>query len=103
MLSKEKFKEYINYIIYNKELDKWIDILGYNVFESKLCMDVFYISDSLIRLISDNNEEIIDLINWYLYEDVEKVLFDNGGEIEVDTLDKLYSFINKTYYDNKGN
>lgn len=104
MLNKEKFIEYIKYIIsYNKELDKWVNILGYNVFESRLCTEAFNISDSLVRLISDNNEEVIDLINWWLYEDVEKVLFNKGEEIEVNTLDKLYDFIKETYYDNKGN
>ena len=104
MLNKEKFVEYIKYIIsYNKELDKWVDILGYNVFESKLCTEAFNISDSLVRLISDNNEEVIDLINWWLYEDVEKVLRYKDKEISVRTIDELYDYINENYYDNKGN
>lgn len=95
MLSKIKFIQYINRIIdymeYENKLSSFIDFGPSKVGES-----ISYIIDSLVELMSENNEEIEDLINWWLYEDVEKIIWEDDKEIDVSTPGKLYDYL-KSY------
>ena len=103
-MQKEIFKDCLHHIIeYNKALDLWCQLLSPDIFTSPVFVHAGFIADKLVDFLGQGDEEVIDLINWWLYEDVEKVLFNKGKEIEVNTLDKLYDFIKETYYDNKGN
>ncbi len=54
-----------------------------------------YLVEEIIDIISENlgaNEEN-DWIGWWLYEDVEKVIYDGENEISVRTLEELYDFL----------
>lgn len=103
-MQKEQFKKYIQHILdYHKELDKWCDTLGSDLFTCPIFMQAGYIIDGLVDYIGLNNDELIDLINWWLYEDVDKILRYKDKEISVRTIDELYNYINENYYDNKGN
>lgn len=95
MLSKEKFIEYLTAIIkYNEEADKWEDFLRIDIFESSLFQRSFDLIDIVIKYLSDNNTDIEDLISWWLYEDVDKLIFlQDGTTIDVKTPDKLYNYI----------
>lgn len=95
MLSKEKFIEYLTTITkYNEEADKWIDFFKTDIFESPLFQRSFDLIDIVIKYLSDNNTDIEDLISWWLYEDVDKLIFlSDGTTIDVGTPDKLYDYI----------
>lgn len=54
------------------------------------------ISDDIIDFLEDYFSGGDDYISWWLYEDVEKKIWENGTENEptdVSTLDKLYDFL----------
>lgn len=95
MLSKEKFIQYLNSIKnLDHEVDKWEDFLKIDIFESPLFQRSFDLIDIVIKYLSDNNTDIEDLISWWLYEDVDKLIFlQNGTTIDVETPDKLYDYI----------
>ena len=40
-------------------------------------------------------EEGEDVISWWLYEDVEKVLEENGEKVELHTIEQLYNYVEK--------
>ena len=104
MLSKEKFIEYLTAITkYNEEVDKWINFFNTDIFASPLFIKASDLADIVVSYLSDKNENIKDLINWWLYEDVDKVLHYKDKEISVKTIDELYNYINKNHYDNKRN
>ena len=95
MLSKEKFIEYLTVITkYNEEADKWIDFFKADIFESPLFIKASDLADIVVSYLSDNNADIEDLISWWLYEDVDKLIFlPDGTTIDVETSDKLYDYI----------
>lgn len=95
MLSKEKFIEYLTAITkYNEEADKLSDFFEANLFESPLFTKATNLTNIVISYLSDVNEYIEDLINWWLYEDVDKLIFlPDGTTIDVETPDKLYDYI----------
>ena len=95
MLSKEKFIQYLNSIKnLDHEVDKWEDFLKIDIFESPLFQRSFDLIDIVIKYLSDNNTDIEDLISWWLYEDVDKLIFlPDGITIDVETPDKLYDYI----------
>ena len=95
MLSKEKFIQYLNSIKdFDHEVDKWEDFLKIDIFESPLFRRSFDLVDIVVKYLSDNNANIEDLINWWLYEDVDKLIFlPDGTTIDVETPDKLYDYI----------
>ena len=95
MLSKEKFIQYLNSIKnLDNEVDKWEDFLRIDIFESPLFQRSFDLIDIVIKYLSDNNTDIEDLISWWLYEDVDKLIFlPDGTTIDIETPDKLYDYI----------
>lgn len=100
----QQFKECLEHIVaYNKELDIWEKLIGCDIFEAKIFRQASNVSNDLVTLLGKNNDELIDLINWWLYEDVDKVLWLNGREISVRTIDEFCKYINENYYDNRGN
>ena len=59
---------------------------------------VVTIGDYIINELLDMIEEDLhikdkDLLSWWLYEDVDKVIYDNEKEISVRTLEELYDYI----------
>ena len=52
-----------------------------------------YLVNELMDTISEDLHIEDDLLSWWLYEDVEKVLYDNETEISVRTLEELYDYI----------
>lgn len=104
LIGMQQFKEYLEHIVaYNKELDTWEKLIGCDIFEAKIFSQASNVSNDLVTLLGKNNNELIDLINWWLYEDVDKILWLNGEEISVRTIDEFCKYINENYYDNKGN
>ena len=94
-MQREQFKECLTHILkYHEELNKWCDTLGSDLFTCPIFEQANYIIDKLVDYIGLDNDELIDLINWWLYEDVKKVLRCKDKEISVKTIDELYNYIN---------
>lgn len=59
-----------------------------------------YVVEELIDMININLElEDKDLLGWWLYEDVEKIIYVEDKAIKVETLDELWNYIQN--YNNK--
>lgn len=53
-----------------------------------------YLVDNLVDMIEDDLGVLKDdWISWWLYEDVEKIIYDGDKEISVRTLGELYDYI----------
>ena len=53
-----------------------------------------YLVDEILEMIIEDMEiEDKELISWWLYEDVEKIIYFNKVEIDVETPEKLYDYI----------
>lgn len=94
-ITKKQFKFLIKSIQkHDKKIRKLEDFLGdyvdsYVIFNRD-------ISDDIIDFLEDYFCDGEDYISWWLYEDVEKKIWENGTEndpTDVSTLDKLYDFL----------
>lgn len=57
-----------------------------------------YLVTELLDMISDKmNIKYDDLFYWWLYEDVDKIIYVDDREIDVGTLEKLYDYIISEY------
>lgn len=56
-----------------------------------------YLVNELIDIIEDDLgiDKYDDLLVWWLYEDVDKVIYDGDKEISIRTLEEFYDYINK--------
>jgi hypothetical protein len=105
MMTKEQFIKRISLIQnFQKEQNILNDLVDMLVNGNS----VVYFGDNLINeiinIISEDMEidENDDLIDWWLYEDVEKILYDeddNGKEIKINvkTAEQLYDYIVENY------
>ena len=76
---------------FNEILDK-LNNLGFHLVESNLIEDAYSIFDIWIESIL--NEEGQDLIYWWLFEDVEKIIYEDGkSNINVEKLEDLYTYM----------
>lgn len=77
---------------FNKYLDNLKDA-GLDLFETDLIEKAYTIFDTWIESIL--NEEGQDLIYWWLFEDVEKIIYEDGkDDINVEKLEDLYTYMN---------
>ena len=93
-ISKEVFVETINNIIKQSEkMDRFSRALeevadGYVVFDS----NNLYL-ESLLQVLNIALDDKDDYISWWLYEDVEKVVWCGDKAIDLSTPEKLYDFL----------
>lgn len=97
-MTKEQFIKRIsliqNFHSEQDTLSKLIDKLtdGFNVVDFGS-----YLVDEIVNMINeDMNIEDEDLLFWWLYEDVEKIIYNSNGkeEISVRTAEELYDYLN---------
>lgn len=95
MISKKLFVEILTNIQKQNEIDHEIS----KALE-KVCGDwVLFNTENLIysslsNLLSEIfNDEANDYIGWWLYEDVNKIIYVDDIEIEVKTPEQLYDFL----------
>lgn len=71
----------------NKLIDKLTD--GFSV------VDIGnYVAEELIDMININLElKDTNLLDWWLYEDVEKIIYIDDKPVKVETLDELWDYI----------
>lgn len=78
----------------DKEVTKLYD-LGYDLIESPLVEYADKLFDTLIE--SYFNEDGVELITWWLWEDVPKKIYIQVGteesEIDVESIERLYNYI----------
>ena len=96
MMSKQEFVRRMRLIQNFRSEQETLSLLVDKITDG---MSIVTIGDYLIMEIADMIEESLDLkddelLDWWLYEDVEKVIYDtvNNVEISVRTLEELYDY-----------
>lgn len=93
---KERFCDSLRDILhYQRELDKLEDTLGCVICESSICESVTFIITNLIRALANDDENTVEDIEWWLYENVEKEWTIDGELIKVETPEQFYDALNK--------
>lgn len=97
MISKEVFincmKSYEEGLEFLRNLDK----IGLDLYETPLCCASDTVFDMWLKVIT--NEEGSDLIYWWLFEDVEKKIYENGKVIaDLKDEEALYIYIKENGY-----
>jgi len=55
-----------------------------------------YLVDAILEMINESlTIKDKDLLSWWLYENVDKLIYDGDKEISVRTLEELYDYIKK--------
>lgn len=95
------FKEFNEMISLNKEfnlkLEELEEVLGHaDLFEIRLVQIAFSFFDNYIM--SHFTKEGSDLVFWWLYESVPKVIYDSEVEYNVEDLEDLWDYIVKNNY-----
>lgn len=91
-ITKKQFIMLMNAI--EEEDNKLRDIGKYiETYSSSYVILYSKISESLVKFLEDYYQT--DLISWWLYEDVEKVIYENNQEISLKNIEELYTYINK--------
>lgn len=98
-MTKVEFCKALNAIIkYNQEVDKVSKVLNCEIFESALCESAAFVCDYLVNALAGYNDQVIDDINWWLYEDVNKVWKYGDKEVIVKTPEQLYDALHELRY-----
>ena len=97
-LSKEKFKDIINKINQTNEMAKKLMDIGIDIYGLPLYDNFHYIAEEYFFCFF--NDLGVDLIMWWIYEDVDKFLYDNDGQnviADLTTIDSLYDYLINPY------
>jgi len=98
MIEKEIFMDAIE--AYKKGLDflKKMDDMGLDFYDTPLCSASDVIFDKWLALIT--NEDGADLVYWWLFEDLEKKIYDSKGNEtnNVEDLGSLYDYMKDNGY-----
>lgn len=95
-MTKEEFCKALNAIIkYNKEVDKVSKVLNCEIFESDLCESAAFVCDYLVNALAGYNDQVIDDINWWLYEDTDKVWEYEDRKVIIETPEQFYDALHE--------
>lgn len=93
---KERFCNSLRDILnYYKKLEKVEDVLNCVLRESSISESESFIITDLIKALANNDENTVEDIEWWLYEDVEKEWIINNETIKVETPEQLYDALKK--------
>lgn len=93
---KERFCNSLRDILnYYKKLEKLEDVLNCVLRESPIGESTTFIITDLIRALANNDENTVEDIEWWLYEDVEKEWTIDGELVKVETPEQLYDALKK--------
>lgn len=95
-MKEKEFKEAISLIKEFMSLEESLHKLNIEIADSKLFSIPGRLSDMLIE--TNFTEEGIDLIFWWLYEDVPKEVTDNMVKYNLESVDALWKYLNKKRY-----
>lgn len=93
---KERFCNSLRDILnYYKKLEKVEDVLNCVLRESSISESESFIITDLIKALANNDENTVEDIEWWLYEDVEKEWTIDNETVKVETPEQLYDALKK--------
>ena len=93
---KERFCNSLRDILnYYKKLEELENVLNCVLRESPIGESTTCIITDLIRALANNDENTVEDIEWWLYEDVEKEWTIDGELVKVETPEQLYDALKK--------
>ena len=95
-MKEKEFKEAISLIKEFMSLGESLHKLDIDIINSKL----YDIPGRLFDMLIETNftDEGIDLVFWWLYEDVPKEVTDNAVKYDLESIDALWKYLNKKRY-----
>lgn len=91
MLSKEHF---IKAMQINLQINNFVDKLSelnIDIIESDIFTNIGLLFDTFVE--SHFNDEGQDLVFWWMYEDVPKILYVDGEAIQVENVEDFWNFL----------
>lgn len=93
---KERFCNSIRDILnYYKKLEEIENVLNCVLRESPIGESITFIITDLIKTLANNDENTVEDIEWWLYEDVEKEWIIDNETVKVETPEQLYDALKK--------
>ena len=93
---KERFCNSLRDILnYYKKLEEIEDVLNCVLRESPIGESITFIITDLIKALANNDENTVEDIEWWLYEDVEKEWIIDGELVKVETPEQFYDALKK--------
>ena len=93
---KERFCNSLRDILnYYKKLEELENILNCVLRESPIGESITFIITDLIKALANNDENTVEDIEWWLYEDVEKEWIIDNETVKVETPEQLYDALKK--------
>lgn len=93
---KERFCNSLRNILnYYKKLEELEDVLNCVLRESPIGESESSIITDLIKSLANNDENTVEDIEWWLYEDVEKEWIIDGELVKVETPEQFYDALKK--------
>ena len=93
---KERFCNSLRNILnYYKKLEELEDVLNCVLRESPIGESESSIITDLIKALANNDENTVEDIEWWLYEDVEKEWVIDGELVKVETPEQFYDALKK--------
>lgn len=100
MITKEQFFKFVaNSNKYEEEIDKIYDMFKLEIWETPLCLAAAECMDLFVD--SNFTTAGINMVNWWLYEDADKVIFSDSEEpIDISRLEDFWNYLveNKDTY-----
>ena len=97
MITLEQFVAFVNEVKSFEALADNLYNLGVDIVETPIYLHFGKLSDLCVELMG-LTEEGIDLVNWWLYEDVPKELEINDEVIDVESTYAFYNFLLNGYF-----
>lgn len=93
---KERFCNSLRNILnYYKKLEELENVLNCVLRESPIGESESFIITDLIKALANNDENTVEDIEWWLYEDVEKEWIIDGELVKVETPEQFYDALKK--------
>lgn len=93
---KKRFCDSLRNILnYYKKLEELENVLNCVLIESPIGESITFIITDLIRSLANDDENTVEDIEWWLYEDVEKEWTINNEIVKVETPEQLYDALKK--------
>ena len=93
---KERFCDSLRNILnYYKKLEELEHVLNCVLIESSIGESITFIITDLIRSLANDDENTVEDIEWWLYEDVKKEWTIDNETVKVETPEQLYDALKK--------
>lgn len=93
---RERFCNSLRDILnYYKKLEELENVLNCVLRESPIGESITFIITDLIKALANNDENTVEDIEWWLYEDVEKEWIIDNETVKVETPEQLYDALKK--------